>query len=151
MTAHPWPRNLHRLYRQFMDASKGYCNGDQRPMDADREKWSVYGNIQPFFDNTAATLVEVISVTYRGLSVPVLHLPTPRCASPQEGIAVVNKKWVPFVMGPRHLDMSEDDLKAEIKKMEPEILIIPSEAWRIVSLDEVKLEQPPSPPRLFPR
>ena len=53
---------------------------------------------------------------------------------------MVNKKWVPFVMGPRHLDMSEDDLKAEIKKMEPEILIIPSEAWRIVSLDEVKLE-----------
>lgn len=58
----------------------------------------------------------------------------------QLGIVVVNPDWTDFVLTPAHLDMSENDFKAIVKAHPPEILILPCEAWRIISFDELKLK-----------
>jgi hypothetical protein len=58
----------------------------------------------------------------------------------QHGIAKVNPLYKPLELAPEVLALSEGDFKKVVAGIEPEIIILESERWRIISFDELKLK-----------
>ena len=58
----------------------------------------------------------------------------------QHGIAKVNPLYKPLELTPEVLALSEGDFKKVVAGIEPEIIILESERWRIISFDELKLK-----------
>lgn len=58
----------------------------------------------------------------------------------QRGIARRNDAWTPFAITEEHLAMTLKQLKQAIRQHPCEILINSDQAWRIISLDEVKVQ-----------
>ena len=58
----------------------------------------------------------------------------------QHGIAKVNPLYKPLELAPEVLALSEGDFKKVVAGIEPEIIILESERWRIMSFDELKLK-----------
>ena len=58
----------------------------------------------------------------------------------QHGIAKVNPLYKPLELTPEVLALSEGDFNFFLAGIEPEIIILESERWRIISFDELKLK-----------
>ena len=58
----------------------------------------------------------------------------------QHGIAKVNPLYKPLELTPEVLVLYEGDFKKLVAGIEPEIIILESERWRIISFDELKLK-----------
>jgi hypothetical protein len=58
----------------------------------------------------------------------------------QHGIAKVNPLYKPLELAPEVLALSEGDFKKVVAGIGPEIIILESERWRIISFDELKLK-----------
>jgi hypothetical protein len=58
----------------------------------------------------------------------------------QHGIAKVNPLYKPLELAPEVLALSEGDFKKVVAGIEPEIIILESKRWRIISFDELKLK-----------
>jgi hypothetical protein len=58
----------------------------------------------------------------------------------QHGIAKVNPLYKPLELTPEVLVLYEGDFKKLVAGIEPEIIILESERWRIMSFDELKLK-----------
>lgn len=57
----------------------------------------------------------------------------------QNGIAVKNPAYTPLDMTDAILDMGDADFKVMIKAREPEIVILEEHRWRVLSMDECRL------------
>ena len=112
--------NLHALdnwyKRRFLGDHPEISSGLQRPLDVARERWGTSDNLGVFYNRTRDQLLE-------------------------HGIARLNPDYVPFYpTSEANLALSEVEFKKAAMAAPPEIIIIPSEAWRLVSFDELCLK-----------